>query len=424
MKESRFQKIKAKGKKLINLVGPGFITGAADDDPSGIGTYSIAGAKYGLLLTWIVPFQLPLMYCIQEMCSRIGLVTQKGLTSNMKQLFPKSILYIVISILVFANAVNIGADIAIMAASINMLLAYNIHFLAILITVIIILTELFIPYHLYSRILMSISALLLAYVITGFMVSPDWLTIIQYTFIPHIKFDRDFILILTGFIGTTISPYLFFWQTSQEVEERQDRKKNGEEDSPIPALLKKSRIDTFVGMLFSQIIAFFIVITCYSTLHLNGITEINTAHDAALALKPFAGEWAYLLFTVGIIGAGFLGIPVLAGSAAYALSELLNWKEGLAEKPKDAVGFYSIIAISTLLGLGINFIGISPIKALLYAAIINCIASVPVTAFVVLLANKKEIMGKHKSGWLANTFGWLTFATVFASSALTLIYLW
>ena len=208
------------------------------------------------------------------------------------------------------------------------------------------------------------------------------------------------------------------------MEEINDKKAIGEQDSPIKRLLKKSRIDTFVGMLFSQIIAFFIVITCYETLHLNGIFEINTAYDAALALKPFAGEWASLLFTVGIIGAGFLGIPVLAGSAAYALSELLNWNEGLAKKPKDAVGFYSIIALSTLLGLGINFIGISPIKALLYAAVINCIASVPITAFVVLLANKKEIMGKHRNGLLANTFGWLTFATVFTSSALTLVYLW
>ncbi len=271
---------------------------------------------------------------------------------------------------------------------------------------------------------MILSISLFAYVITAFMVSPDWGTIFKYTFTPHISFNREFILVLTGFIGTTISPYLFFWQTSQEVEEMEDRKTNVEQESPIPTLLKKSRIDTFVGMVLSQIIAFFIVITCYETLHLNGITEINTAHDAAMALKPFAGEWAYLLFTVGIIGAGFLGIPVLAGSAAYALSELLNWNEGLAKKPQDAVGFYSIIAISTLLGLGINFIGISPIKALLYAAIINCIASVPITAFVVLLANKKGIMGEHKNGLLANTFGWLTFATVFASSALTLIYLW
>jgi len=422
--ESRFQKIKAKSKKLIRLIGPGFITGAADDDPSGIGTYSIAGAKYGLLLTWIVPFQLPLMFCIQEMCSRIGLVTKKGLTANMKRLFPTSILYVMILILVFANVVNIGADIAIMASSINMLIGFNIHLLAILVTAIIILTELFISYHLYSRILMFLSLSLFAYIITAFMTAPDWSTILRSAITPHIQFNREFILVLTGFIGTTISPYLFFWQTSQEVEEIDDKKADGAQESPVINLLKKSRLDTLVGMIFSQIIAFFIVITCYETLNLNGITEINTAYDAALALKPFAGEWASYLFTIGIIGAGFLGIPVLAGSAAYALSELRNWDEGLAKKPQEAIGFYSVIAFSTLLGLGINFIGISPIKALLYAAIINCIASVPITAFVLLLANKKAIMGEYKNGMIANLFGWITFATVFISSLLTLIYLW
>ena len=278
-KTTRFQRFKTKTKKILKLVGPGFITGAADDDPSGIGTYSLAGAKYGLLLAWTVPFQLPLMFCIQEMCGRIGLVTGKGLTANMKQLFPKALLYSVISILVFANAVNIGADISIMASSIQMLADVNIHLLAVLITIIIILTEIFIPYHLYSKILMGLSTLLLAYVITAFIVAPNWLNVMQYTFIPHIQFNRDFILLLTGFIGTTISPYLFFWQTSQEIEEIEDKKNGPEKNDSLQTSLSKSRIDTFVGMLFSQLIAFFIVVTCFSTLHMNGITEINTEKE-------------------------------------------------------------------------------------------------------------------------------------------------
>ena len=423
-KEKRYQGIKAKAKEIVKQIGPGFITGAADDDPSGIGTYSIAGAKYGLLLAWIVPFQLPLMYSIQEMCARIGLVTRQGLTANMKKIFPTPILYLLLGILVFANVVNIGADIAIMASSVKMLTDLHVHFTASMVTLAIIVATFFISYRLYSRILLVFAFSLVAYIITTFMVGPDWGTILKATFTPYFKLDRDFILILTGFIGTTISPYLFFWQTSEEVEELEDAQKRGKQEKPLKIALLGNRFDTLLGMVFSQIIAFFIVITCYETLHLNGITEIATAQDAAMALKPFAGEWAYLLFSIGIICSGFLGIPVLAGSAAYALSDLFGWKKGLAKKPHEARGFYAIIAIATLLGLGINFIGISPIKALLYAAIINCIASVPITAFVILLANKKAIMGKHKNGRFSNLFGWLTFATVFSTSLLTLIYMW
>ncbi|MFH0898263.1 MAG: Nramp family divalent metal transporter [bacterium] len=423
MSETFLKKIKNKALKTLKILGPGFVTGSADDDPSGIGTYSIAGAKYGLLLAWLVPFQLPLMFAIQEMCARIGLVTGKGLAANMKRFFPKPILYCAIFILIFANIINIGADITIMAASANLVSGLSGNVLAITITIIIILMEIFISYHVYSKILLFFSIFLLAYVITAFITTQNWLEVLQYTFTPHFKFDKDFILVMTGFIGTTISPYLFFWQTSHEIENNLDQGVTNRSKRILKKSIIKTHTDTFLGMLFSQIIALFIVITCYSVLHAHGTTEINSAYDAALALKPLAGEWASWLFAIGIIGAGLLGIPVLAGSCAYALSELFNYKEGLSYKFKDALFFYGVIATSTLIGLLINFIGINPIKMLLYAAVVNGIAAVPLVAFVIILANKKEVMGTNKNGLFSNIVGGINFSIMLLSAILVFIFI-
>ena len=414
-KENFLTKAKRKIKKTIRLIGPGFVTGSADDDPSGIGTYSIAGAKFGLLMLWLVPFLLPLMFVIQEMCARIGLVTGKGLTANMKKFFSKPVLYSAIFILVVANVINIGADISIMASSLKLVFGFNVNFWAIFVFILIVLMEIFISYRIYSKILIFLSLFLLAYVVTAFMTSHDFLEIIKYTFIPHFKFTKDFILIAIGFFGTTISPYLFFWQTSHEVEELHGCKKINHSKKTLKDLIRKVRFSTFVGMFYSQMIALFIVITCYSTLHKSGITEINSAAEAAMALRPLAGDWAFLIFSIGIIGAGFLGIPVLAGATAYALSELFNFKASLSYKFKEAKFFYGVIALATLVGLFINFIGVSPIKALLYAAVVNGICAIPLIAFIIILANKTEVMGEHKNKFFSNFIGYITLGLMLLS---------
>lgn len=418
--DSIFKKTKKKLWNALGIVGPGFVTGAADDDPSGIGTYSVAGAHYGLKMAWLIPFQLPLMFYIQEMCARIGLVTGRGLAANIKRFFPKPFLYFSVFVLVLANVINIGADIAIMSAATQMITGINVNLLALIIVVTVVATEVFVPYRIYSRVLMVFALFLLAYVGTAFMVANDWWAIIKQTFIPHIELDKEFLMVMAAFSGTTISPYLFFWQTSQEVEEC------GTQDCINPvkrkSILTRLRIDTFIGMLFSQLMAFCVVVTCYATLHQQGVTNIATASDAAMALKPLAGEWSSLIFTLGIIGSGFLGIPVLAGSAGYALSEIVGCKGSLAKTWKEAPFFYSIITLASLIGLVINFIGINPVKILVYAAVVNCIAAVPLLIAVILLSNNKNIMGEHKNGHVSNFVGWCTFGVMLSSTVLTLVF--
>lgn len=412
-KETRWEKFKNKVKKITKIVGPGFVTGASDDDPSGIGTYSVSGAKYGLQQIWLVPFLFPLMFVIQEMCARIGIATGQGLAENMQKYFPKYILYFLILLLFVANTINIGADISIMAASVKMLVGGSVTLWAVLIALIIILLQVFIAYHSYSKILIFLTLFLSAYVITAFITVDSWLEVLKFTFVPHIKLNKDFIVVLTAFIGTTISPYLFFWQTSHEIEELQDNGDQNPGKKLKKELIKNMRIDTFWGMFFSQIIAFFIVVTCFFTLHKNGITNILTAQDAAMALKPFAGNFAYLVFTIGIIGAGLLGIPVLAGSSAYALSQISNKKYGLAYKYGQAKFFYNVIIFSVIIGLILSFINISPIKALVYAAVVNGIVAVPLIFFIIILANKINIMGEHKNKFFSNFISFLACIMMF-----------
>lgn len=405
-------------KNKLKIVGPGFITGSADDDPSGIGTYSVAGAQFGPKLLWLVPFQLPLMYAMQHMAGKIGLVTGKGLAANMQAHVPKVILYGCLAILIFANALNIGADISIMAASAHLLLGASPALWAIIMTAAVMAMQIFISYHLYSKILLLFSSFLLSYAVAAFMAVDDWWEIVRFMAVPTMEWNKEFLLVITGFIGTTISPYLFFWQTAQEVEEINE---HGHTKKTLK-MIKELPTDTFSGMLFSQLMSLFIVVTCYTTLYKNGITTIVTPDDAARALEPFAGKFASLIFSVGIIGAGLLGIPVLAGSSAYALAEIFDKPRSLAHQWHEAQFFYGVIALSTLAGLAINFLGINPIDALLYAAIINCIAAVPFVAFVLVLANKKNVMGMYKNNLFLNIMGGATLLIMIACSAVTLYF--
>ena len=413
-----------KVKKLIKVFGPGIITGAADDDPSGIATYTQTGAKFGYGQLWTVLVMLPLMTAIQEACARIGAVTGHGLAAGIKTNYSKKVLYAAVLLVVIANTINIGADIGALAAAAQLLIPVNFVILTLGFTALILILEIFTSYRVYSRILIWLALSLLAYPLTVFIINQPWRTIIAATFLPHVELNFEFFFIITGVLGTTISPYMFFWQASQEVEEvkelhltnRYGRSKIGEK------FIKNLRIDNFLGMVFSEIATWSIIVVAATVLNQNGITDVTSAADAAKALEPLvqtfphAGFLAKLIFAVGIIGLGLLGIPVLSGSAAYALSEAFNMKEGLNLKLKKAHGFYGVITIATLVGLMINFIGIDPIKALVFTAVFNCVAAVPLIFLIARIARNRKIMGEHRSGWLSNTVVWITFLVMLASA--------
>lgn len=389
----------AKLKKIFKKLGPGFITGASDDDPSGIATYSQTGAKFGYGQLWLIPFCYPFMVAIQEMCGRIGMVTGKGLSGVLRKHYPKWAVYMATSLLVIANTVNIGADLGAMAASAQMLVGLPYAFWTILMAVMILALEIFVQYKVYAKILMILTFTLFAYFVTALIVKQDWGLILRNTIIPRITISKDYIFNIVAFFGTTITPYLFFWQADEEIEEEIVEHKIVAIGVGIPRVtrydVRNMRIDTIFGMLFSQVMTFMIVVTTAATLFANGITNINTASDAALALKPLAGNFAYLLFALGIIGTGLLAVPVLSGSAAYAVSEALGWDSGLGKKFREVRGFYGVIIISTIFGLLLDFIGIDPIKALYYAAAINGLLSPPLMVFILLIGNNKKIMGKY-----------------------------
>ncbi|MBP1744475.1 MAG: putative family Mn2+/Fe2+ transporter [Firmicutes bacterium] len=412
-------------KKFLKKFGPGFVTGASDDDPSGIGTYSQTGAIFGYGHLWLTPFSYPFMVAIQETCGRIGLVTGKGLSSVLKQYYPKWILYLSVSLLLIANTINIAADLGAMAASAQMIAGLPFQFWIVFISVSIILLEIFVDYRHYSRILKFLSLSLFAYFFTAFISGQDWLLVLKDTFIPSLKLNEESMLNIVAFLGTSISPYLFFWQTSQEVEEEIVKQDYNIYDSIGPAVtredIKDMRIDTAVGMGFSHLTAFMIVLTTAATLHMNGIVDIETAPQAAQALRPFAGDLAYLVFAMGILGTGLLGVPILAGSSAYAVAEAANWKRGLGLKLKEAPLFYSIIALSTLIGLAMNFIGINPMKALYYAAAVNGVMAPPLMVVILLIGRNGKVMGEHRSGKLSLFFGILG-TLVMAVAAVFLLF--
>jgi NRAMP (natural resistance-associated macrophage protein)-like metal ion transporter len=398
-------------KKLFKKIGPGFITGAADDDPSGVATYSQTGAIFGFSQLWLALFSFPFMVVIQQMCGRIGMVTGKGLAGVIRTHYSKPVLYFAVSLLVIANTINIGADLGAMATSAQMLIGLPYLFWLFLMTGIIIVLEVFVTYKTYSKILKFLGLSLLAYVLTAFIVKPDWGIIVKNTVLPQIQFSGDYLLNVVAILGTTISPYLFFWQASQEVEEEIADNKIKDMGVGKPMVTRQNVTDmggdTIIGMFFSQAIMFFIIITTAATLHANGITNIKTASQAAEALRPVAGNLAYLLFAAGIIGIGLLAVPILAGSSAYAVTETFGLKSGLSKKSGLAPGFYGVIAASTLIGMLISWLGIDPIKALYYAAALNGLAAPPLMILVILIANNKNIMGKFVNKRISNIAGWV-----------------
>lgn len=405
-------------------LGPGLTTGASDDDPSGIASYSQAGAQYGLGLLWMAAFTFPLMAIVQEMCARIGLVTGRGLAGNIRKHFGKKVLYFSTILLFAANTFNIGADIGAMAKAIQLLAPrLNFSLLTISFSVLILLLQVLTPYVKYAKYLKWLALVLFVYIASAILAHPNWGDIAHHSIVPHITFSKNQVLIICALLGTTITPYLFFWQTSQEIEEEiaagdnTIAKRSGSSKSQI----KLMRVDVWSGMFISNLVMFFIIAACGSILFPHGITNITSAAQAAQALKPFAGNATYLLFAVGIIGTGLLAIPVMAGASAYAVSESIGKRQGLNSKLKQASAFYGIIIISMLIGLGLNFIGIDPIKALIYSAVGNGIVAPVILILIVLIARSEKIMGEWKNGKFSSLIAWiLTF--LMTASGVAVIY--
>lgn len=390
----------------LKTLGPGLITGASDDDPSGIGTYSQVGSRYGLGLTWLALYLLPMMTAVQETVARIGIVTGKGLSGVIGKRYGRSILYPLILLLVIANTINIGADIGAMVASFQLIFPINFYVGAIALTVIMLFLEVMFSYHKYSKILKWLTVSLFGYIIAGILIKPDWFEVARNMTVPSVQFSPEFFAALVAVMGTTISPYLFFWQASEEVEEERDR--GTISDHGIVATkreIREMRKDTLVGMSYANIVFLFIVITTAFVLHKNGITNIETAEQAAKALEPLAGKFASVLFTIGIFGVGLLAVPVLAGSSAYGIAELFRWHEGLSKKYDKAKGFYGVIILSMIVGLLMNFLGLNPIKALFMAAIVNGIVA-PILMFVIFkIGRDKNIMGDFVNPRWVNIWG-------------------
>lgn len=400
--------------RFVRVLGPGVVTGAADDDPSGIATYSQAGAVYGYGLLWLFPIMFPLLLAVQESCARIGAVTGDGLATVLKKHYSKKVLFSAVILVVVANTVNIGSDLAAMAATIQLFFP-QLPFvgLAVFFAIVCVVLQIFVPYKQYAKFLKWLAVVLFAYPVTAFMVGQPWGEVLKSTFVPNMQLDKDTIYIMVGILGTTISPYLFFWNTSEVVEDEVEShriKTSGGKGTPriSKRFIRKIRLDNIAGMSLASISAWFIVIACASTLHVHGITHIDNANDAAAALEPLvqgfpnAGLIAKLLFSVGIIGIGLLAVPVLAGSSSYAISEALGLKEGLYRSVKKAHGFYLIIALATLAGLAINFLHIDPIQALIFTAVFNAVASVPLLYMIYKVGNNREVMGDYKNGALSN----------------------
>jgi NRAMP (natural resistance-associated macrophage protein)-like metal ion transporter len=413
-----------KTKEYWNVLGPGLTSGAADDDPSGIATYSQAGAQYGFQLLWLSIFCYPLAGAVQEMCARIGIVTGRGLASNIRVHFSKKMLYICTMLLFGANAFNIGADLGAMAKGVQLLNGgLNFSFLVIGFAILMLLMQIFMPYAKYAHYLKWLAMVLLAYIASALLAHLDWSTVLKHTFSPSIVWSKDQILLICAILGTTISPYLFFWQTSQEVENEilEGKKTVASRQGSNPHQIRAMRLDVWSGMLLSEVVMFFIIAACGAILFPKGITHIQTASQAAEALRPFAGNATYFLFAIGIIGTGLLAIPVLAGSSSYALSESFQWKEGLGRKLKQAHAFYGTLIISMLVGLAINFIGIDPIKALIYSAVVNGIVAPVILTFIVITSSNKKIMGEWVNKRSTTIFGWVI-TGIMAVAGLAAIY--
>ena len=405
-------------KRLLDRLGPGLITGASDDDPSGIGTYTQAGAALGYATLWTAVVTLPLMIVVQHICAKIGMCSGRGLASVLRKFYPRWLLYPVVAGLVIANTINAGADIAAISAAINMFVPIPIWAMVVPIAVAILVLQIWGSYRLIVKIFKWLTLSLFAYVIAAFLAHPNWGEVIWATFLPKITFDGQYITTIVAILGTTISPYLFFWEASEEVEEEKSegRSSVAQRKGATDKEIKKEKIDTIVGMLFCNVVFYFVIVSAGATLHVTGQTNIQSATEAAQALRPLAGNFATILFAIGLIGAGLLAVPVLTGSAAYAVAETFGWRSGLDEKPRRAKKFYGIIALSTLVGVGIDFLGINPITALFWTAVINGVVAPPLLVVVMLVSNNNKVMGPRTNGLFTNIMGWLAAAVMFAAA--------
>ena len=412
--------------KLADILGPGLITGASDDDPSGIATYAQAGAAFGFALSWTLLFTYPLMCAIQMISAEIGRVTGKGIAANMRRSYSPLVLYALVSLLVVANVINIGADLGAMGAALQLILPGPQWLYVAAFAILITLLEVFMRYANYASVLRWLTLSLFAYVATVFVVGVPWGTVAFHLVVPHVEWTTAYFTIVVAVFGTTISPYLFFWQASEEAEEVKDNP----DAEPIleapadgPRQLQRIELDTIVGMGVSNLIALFIVLTTAATLNAHGLTNIETSADAAKALRPIAGEFAFAVFALGIVGTGLLAVPVLAGSAAYAVGETLGWRIGLDERPGGAPRFYWVIAGAIFIGVLLNFSPLDPIKALIWSAVVNGVAAVPIMAMIMVMASRRNVMGEFALHPGLKALGWIATA-VMAAAAVGMFATW
>ncbi|MDE1174853.1 MAG: divalent metal cation transporter [Parvibaculaceae bacterium] len=412
--------------KLLQILGPGLITGASDDDPSGIATYSQVGAGFGYQMGWVMLFSWPLMCAIQEISARIGRVTGRGIAGNLKRHYPSWMVSSIVSLLVAANVINIGADLGAMGAALKLLIGGPALLYVALFALVSVLLEVFSRYSRYVSVLKWLTLSLFAYVGIAFVVHLPWRTIGYALLVPHIRFDTSYITAVVAILGTTISPYLFFWQAEEEVEEVRERplaRPLGRAPEQAPAEFRRIRIDTYVGMALSNAVALFIILTTAATLNAHGITDIQTSSQAAEALRPIAGPLSFFIFALGIIGTGLLALPVLAGSSAYAVGEMFGWHVGLARKAMEAKAFYATLTVATVIGAALNFSPVDPIKALFWSAVINGVVAVPVMAIMMHLSSHRAAMGDFQLHAGLKIVGWLATA-VMAAAAIGLFATW
>ena len=404
-------------KKAVKLLGPGLITGAADDDPSGIGTYAVAGASLGLATLWTAVLTFPFMAAVQNICSRIGLISGTGLAGILKEHYPRWVLYPAVGLVFVANVVNIGADLGAIADAAGIIVGMPVPWLVIPIALALLGVQIFAGYRIIERIFKFLTLALFAYVVDVFLVHPPLGETLRATIVPTISFDRNYVATLVAILGTTISPYLFFWQTSHEVEDEKaaGKKTRAERRGATWYELRIATIDVNVGMLFSNLVMYFIILATALTLHANGKTDISTGADAAEALKPLAGDFAGLIFAVGMIGTGLLAVPVLAGASAYAVSETFGWRSGLDEHWSRARPFYGVLALATLVGLVIPFTGVKPIDALFFTSIVNGVAAPFLLVVIMLAARNRKVMGNQIIGPVLTALGWIVTIAMFAA---------
>jgi NRAMP (natural resistance-associated macrophage protein)-like metal ion transporter len=413
-------------QRFLDELGPGLITGAADDDPSGISTYSVAGASFGYATLWTALLSFPLMAAVQLMCARLGMVTGCGLASVIRTRYPRWVLWLACSLVIIANIFNIGADLGGMADAMQMMSGIPAYYWTPFFAALIIALLMWTSYSTMARVFKWLTLVLFAYVITAFLAHPHWSAVLRATFIPRIQWTKDYLAVLVGILGTTISPYLFFWQAAQEVEEDRQRGKTtvAQRRGSTNKELRIAQKDVITGMLLSNLVMYFLILTTGATLHVHGVTQIETAKQAAEALLPLAGKGAYLLFTLGLVGTGMLAVPVLAGSSAYAIAEAARWKSAsLGILPQRARKFYGVIAIAIVVGLALDFAGFNAVKMLFWSAILNGLLAPPLVVMVVLLTSDRKVMGSRTNSRGMQTLGWIC-AVIMSGAAIALLASW